>query len=47
MIHPEGNLIYWFLGISVIAAIVFCCIGMAYLRWKKSRDTVDDFKQYD
>lgn len=47
MIHPEGNLIYWFLGISVIAAIVFCALGICFLRWKKNKETADDYKQYD
>jgi len=47
MLHPTGNLIYWFLGISIIVAIVVCLVGFGFLRWKKNRDTTDNYKQYD
>ena len=47
MIHPEGNMIYYFLAISIIIGIVLCIFGFGYLKWKKNKDKSDDFKQYD
>ena len=43
LLHPEGNMIYYFLGISIVTGLTFCCIGMVYLKWRKVKDISDDY----